>query len=119
MSVNPILPGLYFVRCISKSIHAMKVKLIWCVKHPKMFILVTISDQIHKDFEIPNLDKTTCQNVVTMEVSSNVIKKIDTPNCSQKSHKFEIRLNFRRSLESGLLSSLLIFSLLISHNSGW
>ena len=32
--------------CVSKSIAAMKIKLTWCVKDPKMFILVTITCQL-------------------------------------------------------------------------
>ena len=57
---NPILPGFPFVSLGGggggggvggqkvylrkySAVHAIEMKLIWCVKHPKMFILVTVS----------------------------------------------------------------------------
>ena len=35
-----------YPQCISKSIHVIEMKLIWWVKYPKMFILVTVTCQL-------------------------------------------------------------------------
>ena len=40
-------PDLGKTICISKSIRAIKlIKLMWCIKHTHMFILVTIANQL-------------------------------------------------------------------------
>ena len=48
--LNPILPGeggrKCLFPCVSKSILAIEMKLIWYVKHPKMYILVTVTCQL-------------------------------------------------------------------------
>ena len=72
----------FFVRasplCISKSIDPMKMQLIWCVKHPKMFILVTVTCQLWR-----HTFKTN---------PPSWIRHLGFPNCSEMSENLQISL---------------------------
>ena len=66
--------------CISKSIDAMEMKLIWCVKHPKLFKLVTVTCQLWRH--------TRHNEVIHLKNPPPWFLNLGFLNCSEMSEDF-------------------------------